>query len=513
MRSCTARRQRGGAGHQQPRPAQRRRDRRVLLGLGGEPVVHGRHAEQHRRAARQRLGRAPGEKRPRWCTVPPRRSGRGCRARARARGTAAARGRARRRPSTATRPRARRGSWRWPGAGARRPWAGRSCPTCRRRARAPRRPGSPRGGSARARPRRRRARGRRRRRPAAGARRREEQRRALSARMCASSRSPAFGFTGTTGTPASSAPTTATQVSSSARPRPRPRRARGALGHGARRAGELGVGQRARAEADASRSPPAAAGPAAAPWRCGHRERSSWSPPACASASAADHGGARRRAACGKPAERGRGAASGCGRRVARDCDRRCAIIAARFAAAGRMTRAHSPIPDRLGDHRSLAARVAGRRQAVAHRRAGVPRGAPAPDDRPRRRDGVLRRPHARALDGRRRLRARAVGARGRQRGTVAEAENAAVHRRARADGPAAGGQGHHAVHPRAARPAARRRGARRPDPRLVAVEPPVHVDLARARLRLRRARPARRRWCSASSRSPSRWARSSSCR
>jgi hypothetical protein len=38
---------------------------------------------------------------------------------------------------------------------------------------------------------------------------------ALSARMCANSRSPDLGLIGTTGTPAVSAPTTATQVSSS----------------------------------------------------------------------------------------------------------------------------------------------------------------------------------------------------------------------------------------------------------------------------------------------------------
>src|SRR5439155_27050886 len=39
---------------------------------------------------------------------------------------------------------------------------------------------------------------------------------ALSATMCASSRSPDFGLIGTTGTPAASAPTTATHVSSDA---------------------------------------------------------------------------------------------------------------------------------------------------------------------------------------------------------------------------------------------------------------------------------------------------------
>jgi hypothetical protein len=40
------------ARHEQPRAAQRLGDRRVLLGLRGEPAVHRRHAEQHRRRAR-----------------------------------------------------------------------------------------------------------------------------------------------------------------------------------------------------------------------------------------------------------------------------------------------------------------------------------------------------------------------------------------------------------------------------------------------------------------------------
>ena len=62
--------------------------------------------------------------------------------------------------------------------------------------------------------------------------------------------------------------------------------------------------------------------------------------------------------------------------------------------------------------------------------------------------------------------------------GVVTKAEDASVEAVRTLMGPRAGRQGDLAVHPRAARAAARRRRDRRPAARLVALEPSVHGDL-----------------------------------
>ena len=99
------------------------------------------------------------------------------------------------------------------------------------------------------------------------------------------------------------------------------------------------------------------------------------------------------------------------------------------------------------------------RRQGVVGPDPRRPRRQSAPDDRPRGRDGVLRRPDARALDGRGRLGARAQ--RGPDRRRDGRQGRERVRRgREHADGPGAGRQGDRAVRPRAARAAARRRRA-----------------------------------------------------
>ena len=106
-------------------PADRGRQRRGRLEVRREPVVHRRHAEQHRRAPGQRRARGLGGEAPEMPGA--RRRAAAARARrgsARARGTAAARARRRRRPSTPRRRRARRGSTRSRAAAAATPFGG-----------------------------------------------------------------------------------------------------------------------------------------------------------------------------------------------------------------------------------------------------------------------------------------------------------------------------------------------------------------------------------------------------
>ena len=143
-------------------------------------------------------------------------------------------------------------------------------------------------------------------------------------------------------------------------------------------------------------------------------------------------------------------------------------------------------------------------RNAVAVRARGAAERQAAPDDRPCRRDGVLRGRHARPLDGRGGVRARAVEVADRRAARVRGGERR--HQRdPHAHGPRAGGHGDHPVRAPAALPAERRGGDLRPADRVVVLDAPVRGDRHRARRGLPRAQRAGRRSCSGCSRWASR--------
>ena len=100
--------------------------------------------------------------------------------------------------------------------------------------------------------------------------------------------------------------------------------------------------------------------------------------------------------------------------------------------------------------------------------------------------DGLLRGPHARAVDDRRGLGARALQVAPRRR-RRARGRGRDRRRGDDAHGPRAGRHGHRALRARAAAAGQRRRRARRPAHRLVAVQPPLRVDRPRAGHDLRR--------------------------
>ncbi len=206
--------QRGRPGDEQPGVAQRARQLGCGLGGLGQAAVHGRHPEDHRRPGSRPVRSPQARSGPHARRYRPAAPARGCPRPGRERGTAAAReprcpGR-----STPRRRPAHRGSWPGRAGAAQRPWAARWCPMCRRSRPAIRE----------------RAAGARKVSPeasrstvttgqeanAAGASVPGARSRACgsaSSMMCVSSRAPARGLTGITGTPARRAPITATQVS------------------------------------------------------------------------------------------------------------------------------------------------------------------------------------------------------------------------------------------------------------------------------------------------------------